>query len=68
MAGQEEAGKLVCVLRKVGDVEGIMADNNLNIWGLLAMPAGVAICFGTALVVWLWKEIHAGPEDEEKGG
>jgi hypothetical protein len=43
-----------------------MTDSNLNFWGLICVPVGVAICFGVALLVWLRDELRAGPEDEEK--
>jgi hypothetical protein len=42
-----------------------MTDTDLNFWGLLAMPVGVAICFGLALLFWLRDEFRAGPEDEQ---
>jgi hypothetical protein len=36
-----------------------MTDTDLNLWGLLVVPLGVAICFGAGLVVWLWDEVRA---------
>jgi hypothetical protein len=35
-----------------------------NIWDFLAMPLGVLICFGPALVVWL-KEERQTPRSEK---
>jgi hypothetical protein len=45
-----------------------MTDSDLNFWGLLAMPTGVAICFGIALLVWLRDEIRAGSEEKQEKG
>lgn len=36
-----------------------------NIWGFLAMPLGVVLCFGPGLVVWL-KEEYFTKSSEEK--
>jgi hypothetical protein len=33
---------------------------------ICAMPIGVLICFGPALIVWLRAELK-GPTDEQKG-
>jgi len=41
-----------------------MTDSDLNFWGLLVVPAGVSICFGVALLVWLREEFRAGPDKE----
>jgi hypothetical protein len=35
-----------------------MSDTDLNFWGLIAVPVGVAICFGIALLVWLRDEVR----------
>jgi hypothetical protein len=43
-----------------------MTDTNLNYWGLLAVPVGVSICFGLALLVWLREEFRAGSEEKKK--
>jgi hypothetical protein len=43
-----------------------MTDSNLNFWGLIAVPVGLLICFGVALLVWLREELRAEPEDEPK--
>jgi hypothetical protein len=43
-----------------------MDDSNLNFWGMIVVPVGVAICFGLALLVWLREEISAESEDKEK--
>jgi hypothetical protein len=39
-----------------------MTDTDLNFWGMIAVPVGVAICFGIALAVWLIDEIRAPKE------
>jgi hypothetical protein len=36
-----------------------MSDSDLNFWGLIAVPVGLAICFGVALLVWLRDEWRA---------
>ena len=43
-----------------------LLNGDLSIWGVLAMPVGVAICFGPALVVWLKDELKS--EEEHKDG
>jgi hypothetical protein len=42
-----------------------MTDTDLNTWGLIAVPVGVSICFGVALLVWLRDEIRA-PKEKSK--
>jgi hypothetical protein len=39
-----------------------MVDTDLSLWGIWAMPTGIAICFGAALLHWLKMEIAAAPE------
>jgi len=34
-----------------------LLNGDLSIWGVIAMPIGVAICFGPALFVWLRAEL-----------
>ena len=41
-----------------------LLNGDLSIWGVLAMPVGVAICFGPALVVWLKDELKSEEEDK----
>ena len=41
-----------------------LLNGDLSIWGVLAMPLGVALCFGPALLVWLKEEL--GTPDEHK--
>jgi hypothetical protein len=36
-----------------------------NIWGFLAVPVGVLICFGPALAVWIRKECSGPPADDK---
>jgi hypothetical protein len=43
-----------------------MEDTNLNFWGVIAVPVGVSICFGLALLVWLREELRADSEEEQK--
>jgi hypothetical protein len=38
-----------------------------NIWGFLAVPVGVVVCFGPALLVWL-KEEYLGSSPEDRQG
>jgi hypothetical protein len=40
-----------------------MTDTDLNFWGLIAVPVGVAICFGIALLFWLRDEVR---EDKQR--
>jgi hypothetical protein len=44
-----------------------LLNGDLSIWGVLAMPLGVALCFGPALLVWLKEELGAPekPKDPE---
>ena len=42
-----------------------MSDTNYNFWGLIAVPVGLSICFGVALLVWLRDELRAEPEDKQ---
>jgi hypothetical protein len=39
-----------------------------NLWDILAMPFGLTLCFGPALVVWLRAELRdqPSPKDREK--
>jgi hypothetical protein len=39
---------------------------DMNIWGLLAMPTGLVICFGPALAVWLWQELRGQSPGQPK--
>jgi len=36
-----------------------------NIWGLLAMPLGVLLCFGPVLVLWIKEERRSKSEQEQ---
>ena len=44
-----------------------LLNGDLSIWGVLAMPVGVAICFGPALLIWLKEELGTPkkPKDRE---
>ena len=39
-----------------------------NIWGFLAVPVGVAFCFGPALVMWIKEEYFSEPPDQKGAG
>jgi hypothetical protein len=51
---------------------GIYADMiaviDTNIWGFLAVPVGVTLCFGPALFVWVRDEYFSKPPDGRSGG
>jgi hypothetical protein len=32
---------------------------DINIWGLLALPVGLTLCFGPALLVWVKEEFFS---------
>jgi hypothetical protein len=49
-----------------GTLTRLMTDSNLNFWGLIAVPVGVCICFGIALLVWLRDEFRARSEEKRK--
>ncbi|MHB8522338.1 MAG: hypothetical protein ACYDH9_16480 [Limisphaerales bacterium] len=42
----------------------MIASIDMNIWGLLAMPTGLVICFGPALLSWLNEELRDQPPEE----
>ena len=48
-------------------MDGVISllNGDLSIWGVLAMPLGVALCFGPALLVWLKKELGASEDHED---
>jgi len=41
---------------------------NSNIWGLLAMPLGVLLCFGPALFAWVKAECQSDPPEKRRDG
>jgi hypothetical protein len=43
-----------------------MNDIDLNTWGIIVVPIGVAICFGIALLVWLREELRCPNGDSPK--
>jgi hypothetical protein len=43
-----------------------MEDTNLNYWGELVVPVGVAICFGYALWIWLVDEFRARSDEKRE--
>jgi len=44
----------------------MMAFVDTNIWGFLAVPAGVVVCFGPALFVWLRAELQSRPPEKRE--
>ena len=45
-----------------------LLNGDLSIWGVIAMPVGVAICFGPAVAVWLKEELRGEPNDRNEDG
>jgi hypothetical protein len=45
-----------------------LLNGDLSIWGVIAMPVGVAICFGPAVAVWLKEELREQPKDKNEEG
>jgi len=43
-----------------------LLNGDLSIWGVLAMPTGVVLCFGPALLVWLKQELGASEKDKDR--
>lgn len=41
-------------------------DFDMNYWGIIAMPIGVAICFGPVLVAWAMAERKTDAQDQPK--
>ena len=41
-------------------------NGDLSIWGVIAMPVGVAICFGPALFMWLKAELGTQRADKDE--
>ncbi|MFO1476878.1 MAG: hypothetical protein U1F98_09535 [Verrucomicrobiota bacterium] len=37
-----------------------------NIWGFIAIPIGLTVCFGPALLLWLKQESAADTGDKPK--
>lgn len=33
-------------------------ENDLSLWGIFAMPVGLLVCFGPALLVWIKAEMR----------
>ena len=47
--------------------ERMLALADLNYWGFIAMPVGVVICFGPALLVWLKAEYRSDSANRNRG-
>ncbi len=43
-----------------------LLNGDLSIWGVLAMPLGVALCFGPALLVWLKEELGTPEKHKDR--
>ena len=43
-----------------------LLNGDLSIWGVIAMPVGVAICFGPALFMWLKAELGTQRADKDE--
>jgi hypothetical protein len=43
-----------------------LLNGDLSIWGVLAMPLGVALCFGPALLVWLKEELGTAEKHKDR--
>ncbi len=44
----------------------MMAFFDSNIWGFIAMPVGLLLCFGPGLLVWLKAELETPPPDKRE--
>jgi hypothetical protein len=42
-----------------------MGSYDLNTWGIYAMPLGVLLCFGPALIVWIRAELRSAAEERQ---
>ena len=42
-----------------------LLNGDLSIWGVLAMPLGVALCFGPAILVWLKEEFGGSEKNKD---
>jgi len=42
-----------------------LLNGDLSIWGVLAMPLGVALCFGPALLFWLKEELGSAEKHKD---
>lgn len=38
-------------------------ENDLSLWGIFAMPVGLVLCFGPALLVWIRMELASKSSD-----
>jgi len=43
-----------------------MLIDKVNVWGFLAVPLGVLICFGPGLFVWLKEEYKTSPSEKHE--
>jgi hypothetical protein len=44
----------------------MMAALDSNIWGFIAMPLGLLLCFGPGLFVWLKAELETPPPEKRE--
>ncbi len=40
--------------------------SDINVWGIFAMPVGVTVCFGPAMLVWWLMERQKQPQSAQK--
>jgi hypothetical protein len=40
-------------------------EHDLSLWGIFAMPVGLVLCFGPALLAWIRAEVRS--EDNQPG-
>jgi hypothetical protein len=48
-------------------LSGMIALIDSNIWGFLAIPVGLLVCFGPALLVWLKAECSSSAPEDRRG-
>ena len=41
-------------------------EQDLNLWGIFAMPLGLTLCFGSALLVWIKAELASKSSVEKR--
>jgi hypothetical protein len=61
-------GKTLLYIRFLACETGgpMMAALDSNVWGFLAMPLGILLCFGPGLFVWLKAELETPPPEKRE--
>ena len=61
-------GKTLLYIRSIPFETGcvMIAFLDSNIWGFIAMPVGLLLCFGPGLLVWLKAELETPPPDKRE--